>query len=322
MCTADGGLVLTILALPLEQSHMIVVVLARNAATHAAVTLHVLLVFFERVTVAVIVLADRSGGGDAVFARGLRSLRTYSPVYGLAKCARLDLLVLLVLQQFALAELLALNLHHLFRVLVQVHVHISALLKALVAIGNELAFFLYLFDFLQVTLQLLAGTLRVHPLLGLFNDFLDHVEANDLANVGRVVRPLEQCVLRVILKAQKVEQLQPQVFQLVRIVLEQLEVVADCREDFVKFGLQLAVVLRDEDLLDLGLLHALFKPSLLQVGTIGQGLLHADLLLVYDDEPVFFGVFLEFVFDCSDDPVDLLTKKFEQRLSSNFWCAV
>ena len=72
-----------------------------------------------------------------------------------------------------------------------------------------------------------------------------------------------------VLELQVVEQLEPQIFKFVRVVLEQLKVVAHRRENLIELRLELTIVLRHQNLLrllDLGLVSFL---ALVDLGGFG-----------------------------------------------------
>ena len=67
------------------------------------------------------------------------------------------------------------------------------------------------------------------PARRFFDDLLNNVVLDYFANVNLIVRLFEDAILASVFDFHVVEQLQPQVFQLVGVVFEQVEVVADCR---------------------------------------------------------------------------------------------
>jgi len=83
--------------------------------------------------------------------------------------------------------------------------------------------------------------------------------------------------------------LEPQVFELVGVVLEELEVVANGREDLVEFGLELRVVLR----FSLRLLSQLLLLLRRDCSTSRRGIVVTDWWwLHFVNEAVLFGVVL------------------------------
>ena len=73
------------------------------------------------------------------------------------------------------------------------------------------------------------------------------------------MRPLKHQVLTAVGDLQILKELQPHLLQLVRIVLEQLEVVAHGRKNFIKLLCVVLVVLRNQGLRHLRLLANNFR---------------------------------------------------------------
>ena len=99
-----------------------------------------------------------------------------------------------------------------------------------------------LLDLVQVLLQRLARMGRVVPSLRFVDDRHDRLVANHGANINAVVHLAENAALVRILNSNVVQQLQPEGLQFVRVVFEQIEVVAHRGENLIKDLLQLATV--------------------------------------------------------------------------------
>lgn len=105
----------------------------------------------------------------------------------------------------------------------------------------------------------------LYPARSLFNDLLNHVVLDHFANVDLVVSLLEDAILTSVLHFHIVEQLQPQVLQLVSVVLEEIEVVTNCRKNLIKFRLKVTTIVLRGQLSD-GLRRSF---ACLRVGSIG-----------------------------------------------------
>lgn len=127
----------------------------------------------------------------------------------------------------------------------------------------------------------------VFPPSGLINDRLDLLILDNDSNIRSIVGLTEHSVLVGVFHAEVFEQLHPQVFQPVRIILKQVEVVTHCNQDFIEFGLLFSVwfyILDSVDVLrDFEILIRLLLPIFVLLRT---GCLDAAL----NDEVVLFGV--------------------------------
>lgn len=119
-------------------------------------------------------------------------------------------------------------------------------LKVLVLLGDKLGILFDLLDLVQVRLQVLRYTRLANPLGGLFDDCLNASVLNHNFDVDRIVHLSKHKRLLRVLQLQVFQQLQPQVFKFVRIVLEQVEIVTNCGQDFVKLAVKLFIWLGDE----------------------------------------------------------------------------
>ena len=202
-------------------------------------------------------------------------------------------------------------LDHFTSVLVQVSVQVPLLPEVLVAVWQTLAVLLNLTDLLQVGTQVIRSRLSVLPLSGFFDDLLDHVMLDHLTDVDHVVGFLEHGILTMALQVEIIKQLEPQVFQLVSIVLEEVKVVANSREDLVELLLELAVVLGLEHFVLL-----LFQLLLLRqvCRTCGRSVVVA---FSFDsrDKAVFLGILVQFVFDCLDNAFNSGFEDLEEVVS-------
>ena len=125
---------------------------------------------------------------------------------------------------------------------------------------------------------------------------MNDIVLDDLANVNLVVSLLEDTVLAGILDLDVVEQLQPQVLKLIRIVLEEIKVVTYCREDFIKLCLKITTVVFRAQLHDF--LRLVFACLLIFFGWL-RG-------LRIENKTVFLRVFIELVLDCTDNTLNFL----------------
>jgi len=119
------------------------------------------------------------------------------------------------------------------------------------------------------------------------------------------------------------EKLQPQSFKLVCVVLKQVEIVTDCRQDFVEVLLEITAVLFDLRLFDNGDTSS-WVISLLSTCTLVCRVLHTlrigyflDRLLDFDffDQVVFFGIFLKLVANCPNDILNLCLEQVRECLN-------
>ena len=148
--------------------------------------------------------------------------------------AALRLRVLLIRQVLPLLQLLGRELGP--RVLIQIVVEVLPLLEVLVRLGDlvALAVDLDLVDFLEVVLEGAAPVLRVVPVVRLRDDRCDRAVVDHCADVHVVVHLAEDAALVRVLDVHELEQLQPQVLQLVCVVLEQIKVVAHSGQHLIK----------------------------------------------------------------------------------------
>lgn len=142
--------------------------------------------------------------------------------------------------------------------------------------------------------------------LSLLNYFLNDVKLDDFSNVDSIVGLFENLKLRVVFQLQKVQQLQPEVFQLVSIVFKELKVVADRWKYFVELGLKVFIVF----------CHYYFIDGLFQLAVHIRGI--AIFLLVNYNQTIFFSIFLKLVFYGTDDTIDFLAKQFKKCFRSDF----
>lgn len=75
----------------------------------------------------------------------------------------------------------------------------------------------------------------VFPPCGLINNSLNLFILDNDTNIRGIVRLPEDGMLVGVLHAEVFEQLHPQVFKSVRIILKQVEVVTHCNQDFIEF---------------------------------------------------------------------------------------
>jgi hypothetical protein len=99
-----------------------------------------------------------------------------------------------------------------------------------------------LLDFVQVLGQALACVLCVNPTRCFFNNFADRSVLDNFSDIDRVVHRLKNPVLERISHFNKLEELQPEVLQLVGVVFEQVKIVADSRQNLIEVFLLLALI--------------------------------------------------------------------------------
>lgn len=130
------------------------------------------------------------------------------------------------------------------RVLVEIEVERARPVELLISLRDaaRMAVVLDLSDFLQVLFQVLACLVRPNPLFSLLDYRINRLVLDHRLNVDAVVHLSEDAALIGVLDVDVLEELQPEGLQLVRVVLEQVEVVADCGENLVEVLLQLASV--------------------------------------------------------------------------------
>lgn len=144
----------------------------------------------------------------------------------------------------SLSLLLLLNFfEELSRVFVEIVLEVGLFLKIFVGVWQKLRILLNLPNFVQVVGQLLRRKISVYNLGRLIYDLLDDLILDHLLNVDGVVHVFEDSVFAGVVYSQNFEQLQPQVFQLVSVIFEQVEVVADGRQNLVKILLRLTAQL-------------------------------------------------------------------------------
>jgi len=141
-----------------------------------------------------------------------------------------------------------------------------------------------------------------HPARRLLDDGLDaRVLYDDLYVYGVVHLSKHQCLLSVF-EFEIVQQLQPEVFQLVSVVFEQVEVVTHCRQDFIELGVILSVRLG---------YHS--YDSLLLIWIIARHRLR-DLI----NQIVFSGVVRKLVTNGANDSFNTLVKCLDQCITVDF----
>jgi len=146
-------------------------------------------------------------------------------------CLRLRLLLLLHLFQ------------ELARVFVQVVLEVALLLKVFVCVRQKLRILLNLTNFIQMIRQLLGSKISVDPFGCFIDDLFDDRVFDDFFDVDRVVHVFKNAVFGGVIDAQNLEQLQPQVFQLVCVILKEVKIVTNCRQNLIKVLLRLTALL-------------------------------------------------------------------------------
>ena len=121
-----------------------------------------------------------------------------------------------------------------------------------------------------------------------------------------VMSLLEYAVLTSVLHLHVVEQLQPQVFQLVGVVLKEIEVVSDSGKNLIELRLKVtAVVLRCQLSDRLRLVFACLRVG--GIGSIRLGCICGSWHLI--DEAVLLRILVQLVFDGPNDALDLLLEE-------------
>ena len=143
------------------------------------------------------------------------------------------------------------------------------------------------------------------PALRLVDDGSNDFILNHCVHIDVVVHAAENTVLVRIAYIEVVEKLKPECFELVRVVLEQVEVVADSRQNLVKASLQFSSILFHFERL-LACCSALVLVLHQRLDLLRE---HLDLLV---DQVVFLGIFLQFVAHCSHDAINLVLKQVLQ----------
>ena len=154
-------------------------------------------------------------------------------------CRVVALLMLALLLAF---KLLLLRCEVCLRILIEIEVEGGSLVEVVVGFGKWTAVVLDLLDLVKVLFEGLARVRGIVPPLRLLNDRRDRLVFDDGADVDLVVHGAEDAILIRILHLHVLQQLQPQRLQLVRVVLEEVKVVANSAEDFVEVFGRLALV--------------------------------------------------------------------------------
>ena len=140
-------------------------------------------------------------------------------------------------------------------------------------------------NFSQVLAQLRIEIFFSFPSRRFINQSFDLFILYDNLNVRAVVSASKNCVFIGVAQAKKFEQLHPQVLQSICIVPKQVEVVANCHENFVEFGLLITVAFHFVNCLDVLSLLRHFHIFLFLV-ICRFVLLRINFLAFLDDEVV------------------------------------
>ena len=151
-------------------------------------------------------------------------------------------------------------------------------------------------------LQVLARIRCSVPALRLVDDGSDDFILNHCVHVDVVVHAAENTVLVRIAYIEVVKKLKPERFELICVVLEQVEVVTDGRQNLVKASLQVTSILFHFQRL-LACSSALVLVLHQRLDLLGE---HLDLLV---DQVVFFGIFLQLVAHRTHDAIDFVFKQ-------------
>lgn len=144
-------------------------------------------------------------------------------------------------------------------------------------------------DFSQVLTQLGIKIFFSLPARSLINKSLDFLILDDNLNVSTVVSASENRVLIGVAQPKKFEQLHPQVLQSVSVVPKQVEVVANCHEYFVEFGLFVSIAFHFVNCLHVLRLLRHFHVFLFLVSHC-LVLLRINFLTLFNDEVVLASI--------------------------------
>ena len=124
---------------------------------------------------------------------------------------------------------------------------------------------------------------------------------------------LEDCECAVIFQFQEVQKLQPQVFQLVRVIFEQFKIVANRAKNFVKLWLKFAVALHNE------IVVLVDKLTFLIFCSRRDRDFASWLVLGYlNYQAVFLSVFLELVLNGTYNIFNFVAEQFKKNFGRYF----
>ena len=121
--------------------------------------------------------------------------------------------------------------------LIQIEFKKSFLLEIFVGVWQELRILFNLPDFVEVFSKNFRAIRGTNPLSCLFDDFLNYLVLDNFFDIDRVVSLFENAILAVVFYFHIVQQLQPQIFQFIRVIFEQIEVVSYSRQYLVELCL-------------------------------------------------------------------------------------
>ena len=121
--------------------------------------------------------------------------------------------------------------------LIQIEFKKSFLLEIFVGVWQELRILFNLSDFVEVFSKNFRAIRGTNPLSCLFDDFLNYLVFDNFFDIDRVMSLFENAILAVVFYFHIVQQLQPQIFQFIRVIFEQIEVVSHSGQYLVKLCL-------------------------------------------------------------------------------------
>jgi hypothetical protein len=173
------------------------------------------------------------------------------------------------------------------RCIVQIYLPFVSLLEIWVVLRQDLLSFQNFANLGQVAFQRWRKFFVVFPPGGLINDSFNLFILDNDTNIRGIVGLPEDGMLVGVFHTEVFEQLHPQVFQSVRIILKQVKVVTHCNQDFIEFWLLLSVWLYILDSVNvLGHFKILIRLLLPRFVLLRTGCLDAAL----NDEVVLAGV--------------------------------
>lgn len=128
------------------------------------------------------------------------------------------------------------------------------------------------------------------------------VKFDHFFDVGAVVYSLEDRVGAVILQLNEVQKLQPEVLKLVSVVFEELKIVANCTQNFIKLWLKFAIALHNKIVILISRL-ALFTFACRARDSFGCGSFR-----YFNNQTIFLSVFLKLLLNSSYDVFDFVAK--------------
>lgn len=148
-----------------------------------------------------------------------------------------------------------------------------------------------LLNLLQIFGEYFWSIGRSNPATSLFNDLLNDIVFNYLANIYLVMSLFENAVLTCVLDFHVVKKLKPEIFKLISVILEEIEIVTDCWENFIKFCLEFSTVIFSIQL------HNFLRLSFacLLIGNYRHGSVFRRLSMYLIDKTIFLSIFIQLI---------------------------